>query len=62
MNQTTAAEISSDPSYVTIGIYVNLAINILLIIERIIKTFKKSECTAGASGVSVKVDNSKDQP
>lgn len=53
---------STDNTYVLIGIFANLVINLLLAVERIISKTKKSECTAGASGVTVKVDNSEDRP
>lgn len=50
----------SDNTYVLIGIFANLAINLILALERLVSKTKKSECTAGANGVSVKVDNSKE--
>ena len=53
---------STDNTYVLIGIFANLVINLLLAVERIISKTKKSECTTGANGVSVKVDNSEDRP
>lgn len=65
MNTTLAASDDSsggDNTYALIGIFANLAINIILALERIVSKTKKSECTAGANGVSVKVDNSKDEP
>lgn len=63
MNTTLATQVDSSDgnnTYVLIGIFVNLVLNLLLAIERIVSKTRKSECTAGASGMSVKVDNSKE--
>lgn len=63
MNTTLTTQVNSqegDNTYVLIGIFVNLVLNLLLAIERIVSKTRKSECAAGAGGVSVKVDNSKE--
>jgi len=64
MNQTTLTTFENATEqnpYMLVGIFANLAINLFLIIERIFSKLKKSECTIGADGASMKVDNSQEK-
>ena len=63
-NITATGDDSSMSSYdiTMIGIFVNLAINLLMLVERVITKVGKSECHVSHSGIDMKVDNSKENP
>jgi len=62
MQNITGTDNTSDNNYniTLIGIFVNLSLNLLMLLERIITRVGKSECHAGHDGVGIKVDNSKE--